>query len=44
MLSAGDVRDMVAVLTSAGRMEIGEAEHVVEMVLSTSQGAALLHG
>ena len=44
MLSADNVRAMVGALTSAGRMEIGEAEHVAEMALSTSQGAALLHG
>ena len=40
MLSKDNVRAMVGVLTSGGRMEIGEAE----MVLSISQGAALLHG
>ena len=39
-----DVRAMVGALTSAGRMEIGKADHMVEMVLSTSQGAASLHG
>ena len=44
MPSMDDVRAMVGALTSAGRMEIGEAKHVAELVLSTSQGAALLHG
>lgn len=44
MLSEDDMRAMVGALTSAGRMKIGEAEHVAEMVLSTSQGAASLHG
>ena len=44
MLSMDNVRAMVRALTSAGRMEIGKAEHVAEMVLSTSQGAASLHG
>ena len=44
MLSADNVRAMVGALTTAGRMEISEAEKVAEMVLSASQGAALLHG
>ena len=39
-----DMRATVGALTIAGRMEIGEAEHVAEMVLSTSQGAVLLYG
>ena len=43
MLSMDDVRAMVGALTSAGRMEVDEADHVAEMVLSTSHGAALLH-
>ena len=44
MLSEDNMRAMVGALTSAGRMEIGKADHVAEMVLSTSQEAASLHG